>query len=49
MSIRISQVGIEVIRKGSPKFRISQVGIEVLRENVPCDWFIEDIELRFYP
>ena len=47
--IKITQADVEVLRVGDPKVKITQADVEVLREVIPCDWFIEDIELRNWP
>ena len=46
---RITHALSEVLREGDPDVRITHALVEVLREYIPCDWLIEDIELRFYP
>ena len=46
--LRITHAVSEVLRRGDPDLRITHAVVEVLREYVPCDWVIEDIELRFY-
>jgi len=49
MTVRITHTLGEVLREESPaKARITHTLGEVLRVYVPCDWLIEDIELRFY-
>ena len=49
MEVRITHVICEVLRDGDPEVRITHVIGEILREYVPCDWFVEDIELRNWP
>ena len=45
---RITLALAEVLRSGDHNARITHAFAEVLRANLPCYWFIEDIELKYY-
>jgi len=45
---RITHAHEEVLRKGDPDTRITHAVAEILREYIPCNWLIEDVELRFF-
>lgn len=44
-SVRITQAVVETLREGDPDVRITHAVVEILREYVPCDWFVEDVEI----